>query len=76
MGGRNGDGVEQLLTTAEVAAKLRVPVSTVARWRWDASGPVGFRVGKGIRYPVSAVNAWLNEKAERERDRAKVKTGA
>ncbi len=58
------DELPRLLTTAEVAELLKVPESTIARWRWDreGNGPVGFRVGRGIRYPVSAVNEWLGEK--------------
>jgi len=68
------DEVPHLLTTREVAELLRVPVSTIHRWRWDreGKGPVGFRVGKGVRYPADGVIAWLAEKESAER--AKVKT--
>jgi hypothetical protein len=37
--------MDQLLTTREVATRLRVAPETLRFWRWKAVGPVSFRVG-------------------------------
>jgi excisionase family DNA binding protein len=49
--------MEQLLTTEELAKRMRVNPSTVRRWRLDDVGPPYLRVGTVYRYPVSAVEA-------------------
>jgi helix-turn-helix protein len=41
--------LDELLTLDEVAAILKVPPSTVRKWRTEGTGPQGFRVGKGNR---------------------------
>lgn len=51
--------MDQLLTTEELAKRLRVNPSTVRRWRLDDVGPGYVRVGSVYRYPVSAVEAWI-----------------
>jgi excisionase family DNA binding protein len=53
--------MEQLLTTEELAKRMRVNPSTVRRWRLDDAGPPYLRVGTVYRYPVSAVEAWIAE---------------
>ena len=53
--------MDQLLTTDELAKRLRVNPSTVRRWRLDDVGPGYVRVGSVYRYPVSAVEAWIAE---------------
>jgi len=48
------------LKTAEVAARVRVHPQTVARWRWDGSGPpYSLLPGRRVRYSAAAVDAWL-----------------
>jgi excisionase family DNA binding protein len=54
--------IEQLLTTEELAKRMRVNPSTVRRWRLDDVGPPYLRVGTVYRYPVSAVEAWIAER--------------
>jgi excisionase family DNA binding protein len=54
-----------LLTTADLAAYLNVPVETVRAWRARGTGPPGFRMGRGMRYRRSKVDAWI-EQLERE----------
>ena len=50
---------DELLTIAEVADVLRVPVATLRYWRHLGTGPRSFRVGRGVRYWRSEVSAWL-----------------
>ena len=51
--------MEQLLTTEELAERLRVNPSTIRRWRLDDVGPPYLRVGTIYRYPVNALEAWI-----------------
>jgi excisionase family DNA binding protein len=51
--------VPHLLSPQEVADYLGVPVGTVYRWRVHREGPIGFRVGKHVRYRTEDVEAWL-----------------
>jgi excisionase family DNA binding protein len=53
---RNG-----LLTTGEVATRLRVNPSTVRRWRLDDVGPRYLRVGGIYRYPAGDLEEWICE---------------
>lgn len=48
-----------LLSTSEVATLCRVSESTVRHWRHHSEGPLGFRVGRRVRYRRSDVDAWL-----------------
>lgn len=42
----------ELLTPAEAAERLRVSVSTMARWRSQQVGPPYVRLGKSKRSPI------------------------
>ena len=55
--------MEKLLTLAEVAEMLGVPVATLYQWRYHGTGPVGIRVGRHVRYRTADVDAWLEEHA-------------
>lgn len=50
-----------LLTTNEVAARLRTPSETLRYWRAIGKGPRGFRVGRRVLYRASDVDAWEEE---------------
>ena len=50
---------DDLLTIAEVADLVRVPVATLRYWRHLGTGPRSFRVGRGVRYWRTDVTAWL-----------------
>ena len=50
-----------LLNTAQVAKILNVNASWVHHRRADGRGPDFIRVGKGIRYRVEDVQAYLNK---------------
>lgn len=56
--------MEKLLSTAELAEKLDVPIDTLYTWRKHRTGPRGIRVGRHIRYDMEDVRAWL----DRQRD--------
>jgi hypothetical protein len=51
---------EPLLTTQEVAARLRVRPGTLCDWRVAGSGPAFIRCGRSIRYLPSAVREFLD----------------
>jgi hypothetical protein len=40
---------------------LGIPVQTVYQWRCQRTGPVGFRVGKHVRYDPRAVQEWIDD---------------
>ena len=61
------DGPEDLLTTAEVAAITRAPVSTLRYWRHLSTGPHSFRLGRRVAYRRADVTAWLNEQSKASR---------
>lgn len=50
----------QILTTAEVAEKLRVPVGTLRYWRHNGEGPRSFKLGRSVRYYASDVEAYID----------------
>lgn len=51
----------RLLTVAEVAEILSVPVSTVHHWAVRGEGPPSFKVGKHRRFDAALVRAWIEE---------------
>jgi len=55
---------DELLTIAEVADVLRVPVATLRYWRHLGTGPRSFRVGRGVRYWHNEVTSWLQSQSD------------
>jgi excisionase family DNA binding protein len=55
----NGVEFPRLLTVADVAEILNVPVSTVHHWAVRGEGPPSFKVGKHRRFDADEVKAWL-----------------
>jgi excisionase family DNA binding protein len=53
--------LERLLSADEVAEFLGIPVSTLYQWRHRGCGPDAYRIGRHLRYEVSAVRSWLDE---------------
>ena len=49
----------RLLTVAEVAEILCVPVSTVHHWAVRGDGPPSFKVGKHRRFDAETVRQWI-----------------
>lgn len=69
---------DRLLTVDELAEFLDLPVRTLYTWRYRGEGPVGFRVGKHIRYRWSDVDRWVRERvhaadARRQLDRLRTR---
>jgi predicted DNA-binding transcriptional regulator AlpA len=56
-----------LITTAELAAFLSLPVKTLRDWRYTGVGPRALRVGRHLRYEPSEVRRWLTQDCTRER---------
>ena len=52
---------ERLLSPADVASYLGVPLRTVYRWRSRGEGPRGYRVGRHVRYMLDDVDRWLED---------------
>ena len=50
-----------LITTAELAAYLSLPVKTLRDWRYTGVGPRALRVGRHLRYEPAEVRRWLVE---------------
>lgn len=65
---------DTVVTTEELAELLRVPVHTVHYWRSKGTGPKGARIGKRVVYRRSAVEEWLDERADT--DEMNVRTAA
>lgn len=56
-------GLPVLLSAAEVAAYLGIPVATLYRWRYQGTGPRAVRVGRHLRYDAAGVRQWLRDGA-------------
>ena len=56
----------ELLTGEEVAARLKVPRSTLTGWRYKGDGPPSFRVGKHLRYDADELERWLQQQAAKQ----------
>ena len=72
---------DRLLTVEDLATFLDVPMKTLYAWRYRGEGPVGFRVGKHVRYRWTDVEQWIRDrvrvaevrmKSDRTRTRARV----
>ena len=53
---------DRLLTAEDLADFLDVPIKTLYAWRYRGEGPVGFRVGKHIRYRWTDVEGWIRDR--------------
>lgn len=58
---RELDRIDRLWSVHDVSAYLGVPVGTIYSWRSEGRGPVGYRVGKYVRYRPEDVRAWVAE---------------
>lgn len=57
-------GLEPLIGVEELAEYLGVPVQTIYDWRLSGRAPRAFKLGKHLRFAVSDVHAWLEERHE------------
>lgn len=56
------ESLEPLLTAQELADYLDVPLGTLYAWRYRGEGPIGFRVGKHVRYRWTDVENWIRDR--------------
>lgn len=61
--------IDGKLTTADLAAYLKVSESTLRAWRGSNEGPRPIYVGRGIRYSLDEVDAWIERNSRKERRR-------
>jgi len=61
--------VDLLLTTNEVADRLRVAPETLRFWRWKGVGPASLRVGGRVVYSESVVADWVDAQARAAAER-------
>lgn len=52
------------LTPEELAAELKVPVSTIYAWRYKGTGPKGSRIGRHVRFRRVDVDEWAERNAD------------
>lgn len=52
----------ELMTPAELAAKLEKSLAALAQWRYLGTGPQFIKLGRSIRYRASDVEAWLDQR--------------
>jgi hypothetical protein len=50
-----------LITAAELAAFLSVPVKTLRQWRYLGVGRAALRIGRHLRYRPTEIRRWLDE---------------
>lgn len=50
--------IEQWLTRAELSARIKVPVQTLAQWASQGRGPRYAKFGRHARYALVDVEAW------------------
>jgi excisionase family DNA binding protein len=55
---------DRLLTVKELAEYLGVSVATLYQWRYRREGPLGFRVGRHVRYRWIEVTEWIEHQLE------------
>ena len=56
---------EPLMTLTELSEMLGVPIETLYGWRHRGEGPVGYRIGRHVRYRRATVEEWLETQADR-----------
>lgn len=51
------------LTPVQVSERLQVSRQTLSYWRSKNTGPLSYRIGSLVRYPLPAFEAWLAAQA-------------
>jgi predicted DNA-binding transcriptional regulator AlpA len=55
---------DQLLTTKELAKKLKRSPATIRLWHTTGYGPPGFRIAGMVMYRESKTNEWIAEQEQ------------
>lgn len=45
--------VDEYLTPSELSAKIKIPTTTLAQWRWRGKGFEWEKFGRHVRYPLT-----------------------
>lgn len=54
--------MNNIISTAQLADYLNVPVKTIYTWNSNGTGPRRMKVGRYVRYRRQDVELWLEEK--------------
>jgi excisionase family DNA binding protein len=57
-------GLEPLIGVEELAEYLGVPAQTIYDWRLSGRAPRAYKVGKHLRFAVSDIAEWLEQRHE------------
>jgi excisionase family DNA binding protein len=55
---------ERLMSITDLSEMLGVPIHTIYRWRHKWEGPVGYRIGRHVKYRRATVEAWLETQTD------------
>lgn len=58
------DGLDEVLTTSQLAEYRRVKPQVIYDLRRTGEDPRGYHVGKELRYGVPEIRAWLESRAD------------
>ena len=56
--------LEPLIDVQQLAEYLDVPVKTLYAWRYRREGPPAFRVGRHLRYRLSDIQRWIQQRID------------
>ena len=56
---------ERLMSITDLSEMLGVPIHKLYRWRHKGDGPVGYRIGRHVKYRGATVEAWLEAQADK-----------
>lgn len=58
--------MEEYLSNEDLSKRYGVPLKTVRKWRYEGTGPQGFRAGRHVRYRESDVRRWEEDQLRAE----------
>jgi hypothetical protein len=58
---KENEEIDKLLTSVEVANKLRISTATLANFRERKTGPAYIRVGRQFKYPYKALVEYIKK---------------
>jgi predicted DNA-binding transcriptional regulator AlpA len=56
---------DKLMSLTDVSEMLGIPIHALYRWRHNSDGPISYRLGRCTRYRREAVEAWLEQQADK-----------
>jgi excisionase family DNA binding protein len=55
---------ERLISITDLSEMLAVPIHTLYRWRHRGEAPVGYRIGRHVKYRRATAEAWLETQTD------------